>query len=199
MSATNISLSNDEMRTLGSNWGWSLTAGIIAMLAGVIAIVYSVSATFLSLAVLASLMIVSGIALVVHGVRTRQWSGFLLDLFGAAVIIAAAVLMIRSPVASVLSVTMFLALYFIVSGIAETIGGFAGTYRSTGWAVFDGLISILLGGLLLASWPTSGLWFLGFAVGVKLLLMGGGLTSLAMAARRRYNERGGISEIRRAA
>jgi len=199
MTATEMNLTVDEMNSLRSNWGWSLAAGILVALVGIVAIVHSVVATFVSLVTLAWLMIVAGIALVVHGIRTHKWTGFLLDLFGAAVIITTAILLLRNPLASVLAVTMMLAVYFIVSGIAETVGGFAGKYRSTGWAVFDGLISILLGGILLASWPVSGIWFLGFALGVKLLFLGTGLSTLAMAVRSLPKERGELDELRRAA
>jgi uncharacterized membrane protein HdeD (DUF308 family) len=144
-------------------------------------------------------MIFAGIALAVNGIRTRKWSGFLLDLFGAAMIVTAAIVLLNNPVAGVLAVTMMLAVYFIVSGIGETIGGFAGRYRSTGWAVFDGVISILLGLMLLASWPSSGLWFVGFAVGVKLFFLGCGLCALAMSAHSLDVERTDYIEPRRAA
>ena len=199
MNLSAMNLSADEMNSLRSNWRWSLAAGILVGLIGVVAIIHSVAATFVSLVTLAWLMIFAGITLAVHGFRNHKWSGFLLDLFGAAVIIATAILLVRSPLTSVLAVTVVLALYFIVSGIAETIGGFAGRYRSTGWAVFDGVISILLGAALLATWPTSGIWFLGFAVGVKLLFLGGGLVGLAMAARSLPKEGGASGEVSRAA
>lgn len=196
---TLMNLSADEIDTLRSNWGWSLVAGILVTIIGAVAIVHSVAATFVSLAALAWLMIFAGSALAVHGIRTRKWSGFLLDLFGAAMIITAAIVLLKNPVNGVLAVTMMLAVYFIVSGISEMIGGFAGKYRSTGWARFDGVISIILGGFLLASWPVSGLWFLGFAVGVKLFFLGCGLSGLAMAAHSLGKEGADHTETRRAA
>src|SRR5215813_2855868 len=112
MNATQMYLSTDEMNSLGSNWGWSIGAGIVLSLIGILAIVHSVAATFVSLATLAWLMIFAGIALAIHGARTRRWSGFLLDLFGAAVVISSAILLLRNPLSSVLAVTMVLALYF---------------------------------------------------------------------------------------
>ena len=199
MSATLMNLSADEINTLRTNWGWSLAAGILVTIIGAVAMIHSVTATFVSLATLAWLMIFAGIALAVHGIRTHKWSGFLLDLFGGAMIITAAIVLLRNPVAGVLAVTMMLAVYFIVSGIGETIGGFAGRYRSTGWALFDGVISIILGGILLASWPVSGLWFLGFAVGLKLFFLGCGLSGLAMSAHSLDVERADYTETKRAA
>ena len=199
MSSTLMNLSADEINTLRTNWGWSLALGILVTITGAAAMIHSVAATFVSLTALAWLMILAGIALAVHGIRTRKWSGFLLDLLGAAMIITAAIVLLRNPVSGVLAVTMMLAAYFIVSGIGETFGGFAGRYRSTGWALFDGVISLILGGILLASWPVSGLWFLGFAVGIKLFFLGCGLSGLAMSAHSLDVERADDTETKRAA
>jgi uncharacterized membrane protein HdeD (DUF308 family) len=198
MIAKDMNLSVVEINSLRSNWGWSLASGIALALIGLAAIIHSVTATLISLVALAWLMIFGGVALFVHGVRTRKWSGFLLDLFGAAMVVSIGILLLRNPLASVLEVTLLLGIYLIISGLAVTVGGFAGKYRSRGWAVFDGVISIILGAMLLASWPVSGLWFLGFAFGVKLLFMGTGLAALAIAAHSAPEERS-APDLRRAA
>src|SRR5262245_20268259 len=198
MSTVLPNLTSNDVSSLRSKWGLSLAIGIVLVIAGVVAMIDSVTATFASLFALAAIMIVAAIALAVHGFSNYKWSGFLLDLLGAATIFAAAILMLSRPVSSVLVVTMVLALWFIISGFAQTIGGFAGRYRSSGWAVAGGLISIALGVMLLASWPTSALWFLGFAVGVNLLFTGGGLIRLAMIVRNMYEDVQNVRELRRA-
>jgi uncharacterized membrane protein HdeD (DUF308 family) len=52
-----------------------------------------------------------------------------------------------------------------------------------GWAAFDGIVTLLLGTLLVAGWPWSGLWFLGFAVGLSLVLRGWSAVMLALTIR----------------
>jgi uncharacterized membrane protein HdeD (DUF308 family) len=45
-------------------------------------------------------------------------------------------------------------------------------FPSWGWSVASGLISVALGVMLALQWPTSGLWFIGFAVGIDMIFSG---------------------------
>ena len=49
--------------------------------------------------------------------------------------------------------------------------------------MFDGAITLALGILVWAQWPWSGLWFLGIALGVTLMLRGWSYVMLALAVR----------------
>jgi len=49
----------------------------------------------------------------------------------------------------------------------------------------DGAVSALLGVLLWVHWPVSGLWFIGFAIGIELMFRGWTWIMLAMWLRRR--------------
>jgi hypothetical protein len=51
------------------------------------------------------------------------------------------------------------------------------------WALFDGIVTLALGIILWASWPVSGLWFLGLAVAISLLLRGWSAIMLAIGIR----------------
>ncbi len=52
------------------------------------------------------------------------------------------------------------------------------------WGVFDGVVTLVLGILLWAEWPWSGLWFLGLAVGVSLVLRGWSYVTFALVLRK---------------
>ena len=39
-----------------------------------------------------------------------------------------------------------------------------------GWIAFAGLIFIVLGGIIFAEWPVSGLWVIGMFVAIELIL-----------------------------
>ncbi len=55
-----------------------------------------------------------------------------------------------------------------------------------GWGsiLFSGIVTVLLGILLLAEWPISGAWALGTLVGMNLLFSGFAMISIGSAARR---------------
>ena len=50
-----------------------------------------------------------------------------------------------------------------------------------GWSVFSGVVSVLLGFLLLAQMPVSSVWFIGFAIGIDLICDGVSLIGFATA------------------
>jgi uncharacterized membrane protein HdeD (DUF308 family) len=72
-------------------------------------------------------------------------------------------------------------LFFVVGGLLRTIGAAMMKFLNWGWIVFSGVVSVVLGIMLLVQMPVSSLWFLGFAVGVEMLVDGGSLVGFATA------------------
>jgi uncharacterized membrane protein HdeD (DUF308 family) len=52
------------------------------------------------------------------------------------------------------------------------------------WSVLSGLISIVLGGMIIAQWLESGLWVIGLFVAIELLFNGWSMIFVALAARK---------------
>ena len=55
--------------------------------------------------------------------------------------------------------------------------------RVRGWQALDGAITLLLGLLVLAQWPVSGLWVIGLFVGIDLIFYGCAWIALALGLR----------------
>jgi uncharacterized membrane protein HdeD (DUF308 family) len=66
-----------------------------------------------------------------------------------------------------------------------------------GWFLFDGIVTLLLGILILDRWPSSSLWAIGTLVGVAVLVGGISRIMIAGKIRRAAGVVGG--DIRRAA
>jgi len=82
------------------------------------------------------------------------------------------------------SLTLFIAIYFVVEGITEVIAAFQLKPASGwGWALFSGVITVLLGAMIWNQFPLSGAWAIGTLVGIKLLFSGWSLLIFGMAAR----------------
>jgi uncharacterized membrane protein HdeD (DUF308 family) len=62
--------------------------------------------------------------------------------------------------------------YFIVGGAFEVIAPLVTSLPDAGWYVLNGGVSVLLGIMVLAQWPISGLWAIGTFVGIDLLFHG---------------------------
>jgi uncharacterized membrane protein HdeD (DUF308 family) len=81
-------------------------------------------------------------------------------------------LLIRYPLMGAESLTLVLASFFIVGGVFRAIGSSVAKFPRWGWAVFSGVLSTILGITLLVQMPISGLWFVGFAIGIDLIFAG---------------------------
>ena len=49
--------------------------------------------------------------------------------------------------------------------------------------MFNGLVSLALGGLIVAQWPSDAAWVIGLLLGIDLVFGGWSLMALALAAR----------------
>lgn len=63
------------------------------------------------------------------------------------------------------------------------IGSLAIGMPGWGWQVLDGAVPVMLGILVLAQWPSSGLWVIGLFLGIDLIVYGPSLTALALKIR----------------
>lgn len=164
-----------------SSWGWFLALGIVFMILGVVCVIGDVTATFATVLVFGWLLLVSGVFALVHGFRTHSWSGFLLSLLSALFRGFTGYLLIRYPAAGAVGLTLILASFFIVGGLFRAIGAGMLQFPRWGWSVFSGIVSLALGIMLLAQMPVSGIWFIGFAIGIDLIVDGASLIGFASA------------------
>jgi len=168
----------DEVR---NSWGWFLVLGSLLMVLGVICIAGDVTATFATVFFFGWVLLISGIFALVHAFRTRSWGGFLFYLLSALLRGFTGYLLIRYPLSGAVSLTLVLASFFVVGGLFRAIG--AGMFKLPrwGWVVLSGVVSFVLGIMLLTQLPISSLWFIGFAIGVDLIVDGASLVGFATA------------------
>ena len=166
------------------NWGWYLAFGMALSLLGVVAMVRSVAATVVTMLFFGWLLVISAIIEVAQALMVGAWVGFLLHSLSAVLFGVIGLFLIRSPVVGADVATLLMAAFFLIGGLFRLIGSMTIPLVNWNWQVaLDGAIALVLGILILARWPTSGLWVLGFFVGLDLLLYGGIWISLALTLR----------------
>jgi uncharacterized membrane protein HdeD (DUF308 family) len=164
-------------------WGWLLALGIIMIFLGTVALFIAPAATIGTVLVLGWLVVISGIMEAIQAFRVRKWGGIFLHLIGGILGVLVGLLVVTHPVAGAMAWTLLFASFFTVIGVFRLMAAIRLKFPNWGWAAFDGGITLLLGILLWADWPWSGFWFLGFAVGVSLLLRGWSYVMFAIAVR----------------
>jgi uncharacterized membrane protein HdeD (DUF308 family) len=94
------------------------------------------------------------------------------------------IVLLVAPLQGALALTIVLAVFLLVEGVFKIITAFrVRDHRGWGWLLASGIVSVILGLLIWAQWPASGLWVIGLLVAIQLLFTGWSLVMLALAAR----------------
>ena len=171
------SLTQTGLESASKNWGWVLVSGIAFVVLGVLALAFSMLTTLASVFVLGWLLVFAGIFEAVHAFKLPRWSGFLLELLTAILYVIVGVLMIIRPATGALSLTLLIGAFFLVGGLLRIVAAAAMRPPNWGWLLVSGIVTLLLGLLIVAEWPASGLWVIGMFLGIDLVFSG---TSLIM-------------------
>jgi uncharacterized membrane protein HdeD (DUF308 family) len=153
---------------------WSSTLGIVLIVAGILAIILPVIAGVALTALLGWVLLLAGVAHLVYawGARGAAGSGVWQGVIGLLYLLVALYLIFH-PARGLVTLTLLLAIYFVVEGVFALILFFRlrRTHRA-GVFLWDGLITLLLGLIIWAHWPLSSAWAIGTIVGISLLMSG---------------------------
>lgn len=171
------------LQQLKENWNYYLMLGIGLVAFGTLAIIFSLTSTLISVIYLGVSLIFLGFFEGAKAIRINKLSTFFLHLCLSILFIVGGALIIINPMGNALSLTFLLALFFIIAGILRVIFSFTQHIPHAGWLLFNGVITILLGALILYEWPYSGLWVIGTFVGIDMLFTGWTWIMLALQAK----------------
>lgn len=166
------------------NATWFFLWGIALFILGLCAISAATFTTFLSIVFLGFIIAISGFIILIDSFSFwRKQKGFLLHLLMGVLYIAVGGMLIKSPLAGSISLTFLLGIFYLVLGSLRLLHSFSLRAPRWGWNFFNGLISALLGILILMSWPESSLYIIGLFIGIDLLFCGLAYMMTAMGAK----------------
>ncbi len=168
---------------IAQHWGWFLAFGIGLTLLGFAAVAWSFRATLATMLFFGWLLLIASAIEVVQAVMVGHWAGFFHHLLAAVLFGVVGFLLVVKPVISAETLTLFMAMFFLVSGLFQLIAAIWVRLPAWGWQAADGVITFVLGALVLARWPVSGLWAIGLFVGIDLIFYGGSWIALALGLR----------------
>jgi uncharacterized membrane protein HdeD (DUF308 family) len=174
-----------EMAPLRAKWGWIVALGVVYLLAGFIALGSVVMATVASVFVVGVMMIIAGVAEVISAFQIKSWGKFLLWVLLGALYIVAGFVTFTNPLLAAALLTLILGASLVASGIMRIILAFNMKQETPWiWVVLSGVITLLLGLLILAHWPVSSLYILGLFLGIDLIMAGAGWIGLGFGLHR---------------
>ncbi|MDC0767121.1 HdeD family acid-resistance protein [Streptomyces sp. HD] len=172
-----------ETARLSRSFGRLAALGVILVVAGVVGLLYTGVATLTSMLLFGWLLLIGGIVGLLHAVQARGSNFFWLGVAVAALNIAAGVVVIRRPEAAAEALAMFAALLFLTGGLFRLVGGLVVRGPQFGWTLLQGAFDLLLGILVLSSWPSSR-YVIGTLFSLALLFDGLGLLATGFGGRR---------------
>jgi uncharacterized membrane protein HdeD (DUF308 family) len=164
-----------DSAVFNKNWSLFLVWGILLVLLGAIAISTSVLTTIISMIFIGVLLIVGGIVIMIDAFtfwRKHLWSSFALHFLIGLLYFGAGIMLVDSPLAGSISLTLILGLFYLIIGIIRIISSLSTKQPRWGWNFFSGVIGMLLGIMIIESWPVSGTFVIGLFVGIDLLFIG---------------------------
>lgn len=158
--------------------------GIILLICGVLAVGSPFAAGVSVTIMVGSLLIIGGISQCFLAFQAGAFGkGLLIFLVGALTAVAGFYLF-GQPLAGLATITIFLAAYFIVTGIFELIATIQiRPAEGWGWMLFNGIVTLLLGIMIWRQFPLSGAWAIGTLFGIKLMMSGLSLIFIGRSVR----------------
>lgn len=166
------------------HWGWFLGFGIVLMVLGIVAVVRSTTATIASMVFFGWLLVFSSVIQFVEAFMVGRWEGFFLHLLIAILFGIVGLLMVVRPVISAEALTFLMSVFFLLGGLYQLVAAVWTHLPGWGWHALNGIIAAVMGVLILAQWPVSGLWVIGLFVGIDLIFYGWAWVALALDLRK---------------
>ena len=172
-------------RSLHDHWGWFLAEGIALSVLGLAAIVVPPIAGLVATVFLGWLFLVAGFVGLIATVRARQAPGFGWALLSALVAAVAGIVLLWNPLQGLITLTYVLIAFFIFDGILIIALAIAHRREMSGkweWMMVNGVIDLILAGIVISGLPGTLAWALGLLVGIDLLFGGASLIAMALDA-----------------
>jgi uncharacterized membrane protein HdeD (DUF308 family) len=179
-------LSSLLSRAIHDHWRVFLAEGIILVLLGLAALVVPFIAGLTVTLTLGWLFLFAGIVGLIATFRARGAPGFGWSLISAIVAIVAGAVLLWNPLQGLVTLTFVLIAFFIVDGLITIFYAIAHRQELTGkweWMLVNGIIDLILAGIIISGLPGAVAWALGLLVGIDMVFGGVALIAMALNAR----------------
>lgn len=167
----------------GHSWPYLAMGGLLVVL-GLLALLFPMTATFAVETALGVVLTVAGAAGIIHAVAGRHWPGWMPTLLLGITAGAVGLLLLLFPRSGVLSLTLVVGVLLLAMGAIKGVyAAMLRRWRGSLWLGLAGVLSLVLGVLILSAWQSAALWVLGVLVGVDLIVTGTWMIGLGLAIR----------------
>lgn len=95
-----------------------------------------------------------------------------LKILGSFITLIIGIFIVTHPLVSEVGLTLLIALYLIIDGFIQIFLGMLKHMHGWGWIIFGGIVSFILGILILIAWPIDSLVLIGVFTGINISFYG---------------------------
>ena len=145
-------------------------AAVLLIVAAIAAILLPfVSATLLTIGI-GGIAFAAGIGQFLRLGDESSSQGKIFRVLSALLYIGGAIFILIDPIDSEVSLTLFAGILLLVEGVMELASSASASGPAGGLTIVDGILTSLIGVLLVVEWPFDSLWALGTLFGVALFM-----------------------------
>ena len=173
------------LEPLRAKCGWIIALGVIYSIAGFIALGSVMMATVATVYFVGIMMVIAGVAEVINAFQVKTWGRFFVWLLLGLLYIVAGIAAFENPLLAAAVLTLVLGFALIISGATRMALAFA--MKGTApwlWVLLSGVITVVLGVMIVAKWPVSSLYILGLFLGIDLIMAGASWIGIGLGLRR---------------
>jgi uncharacterized membrane protein HdeD (DUF308 family) len=166
--------------------GWIVVFGIALIILGMIALGNVVAATAATVFYVGIMMLLGAVAEIIMAFRAQTWGKFLLWAALGVLYGIAGIITINDWDLAATVLTLILGAVLVATGLMRIyLASQMKEGTPWGWAAASGLITTLLGLMILSRWPASSVYTLGIFLGVDLVFAGVSWLNIGLALKSR--------------
>ena len=182
---TDTPMSQPALTHVRDHSDWFLAVGVAFVIGGFFAIAMPFIAGIAVAIVLGWALIFVGALQLIQAWRIRAWGGSAWQLVIGFIVLIGGVAMIVNPIVAVVTLALLLGAIFIAKGATQVwLGLRYRPHSGWGWIVAAGALAVVVGLMIVLSWPFSAAWAPGTLAGISLMFSGWSYVAITLAARR---------------
>jgi uncharacterized membrane protein HdeD (DUF308 family) len=165
--------------------GWFIAVAVLFILLGLFAIAEPFAAGLGVTLLVGWLLVFGGVAHFFAAFKGGGAKHVILQVLVGIVYLIGGFYFLTHTIMGVSTLTLLLSGVILAEGVLEIVAYFRlKSVHGASWMLINGVVTLLLGGLIWAHWPSSSVWAIGTLVGVNLLMTGISRLMLGLAARK---------------
>jgi len=165
--------------------GWFIAIGVLFIVLGIFAIAEPFAAGLGVTLLVGWLLVIGAVAHFIAAFKGGGAKHVILQLLVGIVYLIGGLYFLTHTIMGVGTLTLLLSGVILAEGVLEILAYFRlRNMHAASWLLINGVVTLLLGGLIWFHWPSSSVWAIGTLVGVNLLMTGISRLMLGLAARK---------------